>query len=83
MADLTVIADVLHRAKPRGAIACPRRQAEPRAVLLLPCPRATTRGLLLAGRTKSRGHFAFSGAHDLFPDCLDCLRPSERNGTEM
>jgi hypothetical protein len=25
------------------------------AILLMPCPRATTRGLLLAGRTKSRG----------------------------
>ena len=48
----------LGRAKPRGHIACPRRQAEPRAVFLLPCPRATTRGLLLSGRTKSRGHIA-------------------------
>ena len=47
---------------------CPRRQAEPRAVLLMPCPRATTRGLLLAGRTMSRGlwNLKFSGAHDLF-----------------
>jgi len=27
--------------------------------------------------------FCISGAHDLCPDCLGSLRPSERNGTEM
>ena len=44
--------------------------------LLLPvsCPRAETRGLLLTGRTKSRGH----PGRKRFCAGLDCLRPSER-----
>ena len=58
MTDLTIIAFVLAVAKPCGPIACPRRQAKPRAVLRC-LARAKHRGLLLAGRTKSRGHLAF------------------------
>ena len=98
---LTVIADVLHRAKPRGAIALSPATGGASRRIAVSCPceasraiallvRAKPSGLLLAGRTKSRGHIACwpicgasrplesSGAHDLCPDCLDSLRPSER-----
>ena len=91
MAVLTVIADVFGRAKPRGHIACPRRQAEPRAVLRC-LARAKHRGLLLVhvGRSLATSCCCFFGcarsqaglvclARTTFSDCLDCLRPSERS----
>jgi len=52
-------------------------------VIAMSCTGRSLAVLLLAGRTKSRGHFAFSGVHDLFPDCLASLRPSECSGVEM
>jgi hypothetical protein len=72
---LTVIADVLHRAEPRGAIAGLGR-AEPRDHIAVSCPRATTRGLLLSGRTKSRGHIA------VWPIC-GASRPLESLGATL
>ena len=77
MTDLTVNADALHRAKPRGAIACPRRQAEPRAVLLMPWPdevsRPYCRSWPICGASRPAGIFGRTAVFD----GLGSLRPAE------
>ncbi len=76
MTDLTVIADALAVAKPCGLLLDlgDRRSLAPYCCVL---PVRSIAGyFLLAGR--SLAAFPFSGAHDLCPDCLACLRPSER-----
>jgi len=52
LAGITAIADALHRAKPRGAIASSSATGN------------ASRRYSSAGRTKSRGLPVFTGAHD-------------------
>ena len=82
MTDLTDNAGGLHRAKPRGAIAWPSATGGASRRIAVSCPCEASRAIACWPDEVSRP-FCILGAHDLRPDCLTSLRPSERNGTEM